>query len=129
MTNSGVTMKKNLLNLKTLTAWQEIDELNWKVLVTELVNIFFHAGGLQMEELNNAWSNRNLDKVQRAAHALKSSCGNVGAQMAFHLLDQIEDASANNDIEKVGALMVEFQPIFFESCAQVSEFAVTLQAA
>ena len=110
-------------------AWQDVDSLNWKVLVAEIVTTFFDASRSQTEKLHKAWSARNLPEVAKAAHALKASCGNVGAQEASQILDQVEIASSKNEIETVQALMEKFPPIFAESCIQISEFAVKLQAA
>lgn len=122
-------MKKNLFEPTILLAWQEIDELHWKVLVIDITKSFFDAGSIQMKQLNQAWANRNLEEVSKAAHLLKSSCGSVGAYEAHGLLDQVEKASACADTEKVTALMTEVQPLFSESCIQINEFVKKLQAA
>lgn len=122
-------MRKDLINESTLLAWQDVDAKNWRDLVRDIASVFFESGAKQMKQLVTAWESGNFEGVRCAAHALKSSCANVGALKAHLILEQIESASTRNDSEKIKALMTEVLPLYSESCVQVSEFIKRHQAA
>ena len=79
-------MKDCIFNEEVLFCWKNIDAENWKNLAKEVADIFLTNGPLQFNELHAAWKIRDLKKVERTSHMLKSSCGNIGGEKAQNIL-------------------------------------------
>jgi HPt (histidine-containing phosphotransfer) domain-containing protein len=71
----------------------------------------------RIEKLRNAWQAGNIQEVQRVAHSLKGSAGNIGANALYEICKQLDGMgrSADGHVgstakggELVDALAVEF---------------------
>lgn len=122
-------MKNPVLDESTLFCWKEVDPQNWRQIVIEITDIFFETSISQEKTLKDSFQARNADGVRRTAHMLKSTCGNVGARLAFSILDQIEKLAEQGNLAEAEILMVGLEPIFFESRLAVSELLARAQAA
>jgi HPt (histidine-containing phosphotransfer) domain-containing protein len=120
---------KKVFNEESLMAWKTIDSQNWMSFVSEITNVFFDVGKIQIDSLKSAWLEKDYAKVGQIAHSLKSTCGNVGAERAHELLDQIESAIAKKDLANLDSMMEKIDPLFNESASNVFEFVKKNQAA
>jgi HPt (histidine-containing phosphotransfer) domain-containing protein len=92
--------------LRQLTAPGEPDVL------TEVLQLFLDEVPVRMERLRNAFAAGNIEEVHRAAHSLKGSAGNIGAQAMFEVCKQLDGIGKSGGLQAAGplvdALGVEF---------------------
>ena len=92
---------KKILNIETLQSWQVVDPDNWQILVQDLIQLFSTVGKVQHSELQSMWKAGDRIGLSKVAHSLKSSCGNIGAELAHEKLDQIEKTAAELSEEQL----------------------------
>lgn len=74
-------------------------------LVRELVELFFGDTPARIEALRGAVARDDFEEAQRIAHALKSSCGNLGATVLADLCRAIEDSCRRGSVDSVPSLV------------------------
>lgn len=67
-------------------------------LFEELVNLFLDDTPPRIQELNSALTSGDAHRLERAAHALKSSTANLGAMALSELFREIEQAGKRADL-------------------------------
>lgn len=72
-------------SLRRLTPPGEPDVL------VEILTVFLSEVPRRIDRLKTAWRDRNAAEVQRAAHSLKGSSGNIGADALFEVCRQIDE--------------------------------------
>lgn len=99
-------------SLRQLTPRGEPDVL------TEVLQLFLREFPRRLERLRIAWAAGNIEEMCRAAHSLKGSAGNIGAQRLFSVCAQLDDAGRAGDLVKcaplVDALEIEFVKVELE---------------
>lgn len=99
-------------SLRQLTPPGEPDVLN------EVLTIFLQEVPPRIERLRTFWAAGNIVEMQRAAHSLKGSAGNIGARALHELSRQIDDKGRSGDLSGlaplVDALAVEFGKVEVE---------------
>lgn len=123
-------MSKKIFNELVLQAWKDVDLENWQKIANELGEIFFKIAPPQYVNMMESYSNKDFEGVRIAAHTLKSTCGNVGAEKAHEILDQIEQsaklAEAANNLHQ---LIENLSPVFEQSQSELKKFLAENQAA
>jgi CheY-like chemotaxis protein/signal transduction histidine kinase/HPt (histidine-containing phosphotransfer) domain-containing protein len=71
----------------------------------EIVDLFLADTPARMRALECAQESGDLEAVAAAAHALKSSCGNLGAMALYGLFRDIESLGRNGDVDSVASLI------------------------
>lgn len=66
-------------------------------LVTQVIDVFLDSSSRIMEEIADATLAGSLERLQTAAHTLKSSSANIGATEFASLAQQLESACQTND--------------------------------
>lgn len=117
---------KKLFNPETLDLWKQIDAENWQNLIDEIIEMFFKTNEYQFKNLTTAWNNKDYNLVRRSAHTLKSSCGNVGAEKSFEILDTIERRIENKQIEGIENLMNDFFKTHEKSLEEIKHYQKTI---
>lgn len=78
-----------------------------------LIDTFISKTQIQLEELNNAIAENNIDTIISITHSLKGSAGSVGAQSMHLQCKDYEDRSRQNDLSDsqtwVEKLRVEYE--------------------
>jgi HPt (histidine-containing phosphotransfer) domain-containing protein len=86
--------------------------------LAEVLNLFLHEVPPRIARLRNAWAAGNIEEVQRAAHSLKGSAGNIGADGLYAVCKQLDDKGRSDDLAGfeplVAALGVEFGKVEVE---------------
>jgi HPt (histidine-containing phosphotransfer) domain-containing protein len=85
--------------LRSLTAPGEPDVLS------EVLNLFLVEVPPRMDRLRNAWAAGNIEEVHRAAHSLKGSAGNIGANAFFAVCKDLDEKSRSGDTGAIGPLV------------------------
>lgn len=93
----------------------ELVELGGQEFLDELIEIFFEHTPLKIKEAETALAAGNLNEVEKSAHAIKSSAGNMGGEALHHLCQIIENQARNHSesglAELVSNLMDEYEKI------------------
>ena len=111
-----------LLNENVLKAWKNIDPESWEVLVEDILNLFLENSPAQFSSLVLASEEENFENVRLLAHKLKSSCGNIGAEQAQAILNDIEKACLDQQYNVAQGLMAQLQPLFNETMIRVEHY-------
>ena len=99
MTNPDVLDPAVLDNLRQLTAPGEPDVL------LEVLQLFLDEAPRRLERLQAAWREANGHEMQRAAHSLKGSSGNIGAGAMMAVCHRIDDLARAGDVAAVAPLL------------------------
>jgi len=99
-------------SLRELTPPGEPDVLN------EVLTIFLQEVPPRLERLRTFLAAGNIVEVQRAAHSLKGSAGNIGARALHDICRQVDDKGRAGDLSGlaplVAALTLEFDKVEVE---------------
>lgn len=78
-------------------------------LVADLIDIFLEHVPKKIQEAFTGEKNGDLEVVERAAHSIKSSAGNMGATDLHLLAGQIEQTAALQQKEAILPLLKELE--------------------
>ena len=95
MRTRGVLDPAVVDSLRQLTPPGEPDVL------TEILTVFLAEVPRRLDRLKAAWRAGDAAEVQRAAHSLRGSSGNIGADALFEVCKQIDERA------KAGELRIE----------------------
>jgi HPt (histidine-containing phosphotransfer) domain-containing protein len=99
-------------SLRQLTPPGEPDVLK------EVLSIFLQEVPPRIDRLRTFWAAGNIKELQRAAHSLKGSAGNIGARDLHDISRQIDDQARTGDLSGlaplVDALAAEFGKVEVE---------------
>lgn len=90
-------------SLRELTPPGEPDVL------TEVLRLFLADVPGRIARLREACAAGNAVDVQRAAHSLKGSAGNIGAHDLYAICRQMDDRGRSGDLAGAGGLMAELE--------------------
>ena len=109
MTVSDVLDPKVIESLRQLTPPGEPDVLN------EVLTIFLQEVPTRVERLRTFLAAGSIIEVQRSAHSLKGSAGNIGARSLYDICRQLDDKARSGDLPAlaplVDALASEFDKV------------------
>ena len=98
--------------LRQLTTPGEPDVL------TEVLRLFLQEVPPRMERLRNACADGNIEDVYRAAHSLKGSAGNIGAQRLMAVCRELDEMGRAGDLTDaaplLAALALEYERVAAE---------------
>jgi HPt (histidine-containing phosphotransfer) domain-containing protein len=104
-----------VLDPAVLAALRQLNIPGEPDVLTEVLKLFLEEVPPRMTRLRNAWSSGNIEEMQRAAHSLKGSAGNIGAQSMFDVCRQLDGLGRAGSLESastlVDALDVEFDKV------------------
>jgi HPt (histidine-containing phosphotransfer) domain-containing protein len=99
-------------SLRQLTSPGEPDVLE------EVLKIFLQEAPLRIDRLRTFLADGNIQEVQRAAHSLKGSAGNIGARQLHDLCRQVDEKGRAGELSGlaplVDTLAVEFGKVEVE---------------
>ena len=121
-------MTSLIFDKKALEEWQQIDPDHWQGMVGEILDIFLKCVNEKILSIEQAWRKENWKQVRECSHALKSSCGNVGAAQAHHLLHKIEATIYDGDVAQANTLLKMMRPILEESIQAIVDYRVALKS-
>ncbi|HRT68505.1 MAG TPA: response regulator, partial [Bacteroidota bacterium] len=80
-----------------------------KALLNKLIKYFIENSPVQINNLEKAILENDLEQVDRISHKLKSEVGNFGAEKAINILSEINRLSRNNTNRNLGKLFRIFR--------------------
>ncbi len=88
----------NPLDQSVLDGLRELQEEGEPDFLTELIDIFLEDSASLVQELNDAVNAQDLSRVRMAAHTLKGSSGNLGANLFSKICYEMELSARNDDL-------------------------------
>lgn len=102
-------------------ALSRMEKLGGTELVIKMVDLFVTHGGERMEAARTGWKARDLEALERAAHSLKSSAGNVGAVELQRVADALEGVAADGKSETIPVLLQRLEDAFSQAKASLKK--------
>jgi HPt (histidine-containing phosphotransfer) domain-containing protein len=93
-------------------------------IVMPMLQLFAQEAPKGMAALSSAMSGSDLEAVNRAAHSLKSSAGNVRAKTLADLLQELENAAKGKDGATVSRLFASVQTAYDATLVQLTELGI-----
>ena len=90
------------LNLKFLDQLRELDPSGGMGLARRILQIYLDSSGTSMAQIEQAIAASDVETLRRAAHSLKSSSANVGAETLSGLFKQLEGLGKDGKLEQAG---------------------------
>ena len=102
-------------------ALERLRQLGGNELVLKMIDLFSsHAQSIVTQALA-AFNAGDLEGVERAAHSIKSSAGNVGAVEVRQLAERIEEAAHMGDTSILQGLVTGLEHAFRRATARLDE--------
>ncbi|MGB7990386.1 MAG: response regulator [Candidatus Methylophosphatis roskildensis] len=93
------------INPRAIDTLQELDETGSTELVTRLVSSFLDSADGHLARIASALANGDAKAVGQAAHSLKSSAANLGAEALAGCYRELEKCGREGHLEDAGALL------------------------
>jgi HPt (histidine-containing phosphotransfer) domain-containing protein len=94
------------------TALTRLCRLGGNKFAREMIDLFLDYAGKKVAEARQAQTTGDLAGIEKAAHPLKSSAGNVGASQVQDLAAQLEQAAKSGHAAAVAASLAELEQAF-----------------
>ncbi|MBY0524532.1 MAG: response regulator [Gemmataceae bacterium] len=98
-----------------------LEDLGGVAFLHEMIGLFLESAPQRLDAMRAGLRADDLNAVERAAHALKSSAGNLGLEAAYALSGEIERQSAARQAEDVPALVERLRADLDLACARLVE--------
>lgn len=115
----------SILNPEAIQALRELGPDGDSAFLRELIDIYLTDTPKQLIQLEEALARQDATIVVRAAHTIKGSSGNFGAEDFASLAKQIESAGKANNLAAAAALMPEFKRRFDQVAVALKALAGT----
>lgn len=111
------------LNPDAIQALRDLSPDGNDEFLRELIAIYLTDTPKQLEQLEEALARNDAPVVVRAAHTIKGSSGNFGAEAFAGLAKQIEAEAKANNLTAAGALLPELKNNFTKVTAALKGLA------
>ncbi|TVR52179.1 MAG: Hpt domain-containing protein [Gemmatimonadales bacterium] len=105
-------------------AFQRLREWGGDELLGKIVALFLGHAPTRLEEVEAGAAVADLQRIERGAHALKSSAANVGGVALQHLASRLEAAAASGDWSEVNIILPPFRACFHDTLRELGESGV-----
>jgi HPt (histidine-containing phosphotransfer) domain-containing protein len=92
-----------------------------------MFELFLGHAGARVAEARDRYDAGDLPAVERAAHSVKSSAGNIGAMRLFELAGTLERLASAADLPGAGGAVEEIERAFARVKARIEEHRSVLQ--
>jgi HPt (histidine-containing phosphotransfer) domain-containing protein len=76
-------------------------------LLLDLIQLFLGDGPAKVQAVTEGLANGDFEKMERAAHALKGSAGNLGARLLQATCEQMQLAARHRKLDEVRSLTTQ----------------------
>ena len=106
---SPILEAKMLLSIQDLAGDDDPDFLN------SLINLFFDRAPKILIEIQTAIDNKDSYKMERSAHSLKGSSGNLGAKVMMKTCEELEIMGRNKEIDSAQEILDRLKETFVKT--------------
>lgn len=90
-------------------------------LLAEVLQLFVTDAPARIERLRAAGQARDAEGVQRAAHSLKGSAGNIGANQLMAVCGRLDELGRSGDLSALAPLMASLEAEYGRVAAEIQE--------
>lgn len=108
----GMEIESESIDMQAL---ERLRRLGGNELVSRMSGLFLSHAAPAIREASEGLARGDLDKVGRAAHSLRSSAGNLGAQHVQDLANRIEQLCVEEDAEGIKALLIDLERAYLDA--------------
>ncbi len=109
------------INMRALDALRAIDVTGSKGLVQRVLRIFLETAGESLQRVERAILDGNGALLSQAAHALKSSAANVGAESLSSVYRRLERLGRDGRVDEARALLTQLRREHERAAARMRE--------
>lgn len=117
-------MSNPVLNLNRLNALRQLNPANGVNVLKKLIAIYLKSAPGFLSQIENAIQAKDNHSLRRAAHTLKSSTVNIGAETLADICQKLEDFGDNNQVDEAAKLLAKFQHEFLQVTIALEEVLV-----
>jgi HPt (histidine-containing phosphotransfer) domain-containing protein len=122
--NSGTAMTSvPVINPEAIQALRDLSPDGGGEFLRELITIYLADTPKQLAQLEEAISRQDSTVVVRAAHTIKGSSGNFGAEAFAQVAKEIEAHGKANNLSAAAALLPEFKSHYEKVAAALNQLA------
>ena len=94
------------------TTLEKLHQLGGHEFALHMIDLFLAYVPEKLAEARAGLAEGNLLRVQKAAHPIKSSAGNIGAPIVHDLAERMEQAAIAQNREAIPALLAELEAAY-----------------
>jgi HPt (histidine-containing phosphotransfer) domain-containing protein len=102
-----------------MQALERLRRIGGEALLSKIVTLFVSHAEPAIKQATACLEVGDLDSVQRAAHALKSSAGNLGAQQLQNLAGRIEQLAEDQKAGEIQPLLADLELAYLRAKARL----------
>ena len=122
---AAVSMAEPALNMTLLNQVRELDASGGMTLVGRILRAYLASSAASVEQVEQAVAVGDADALRSAAHSLKSSSANVGAQTLSELFRQLELLGREGRPQEAEALLADMRREYQRAVAQMQQLLET----
>lgn len=107
-------MNNPVLNLNQLNALRQLNPVNGVNVLKKLILIYLKSAPGFLSQIEDAIQTKDNHLLRRAAHTLKSSTANIGAETLADICQKLEDFGDNDQVDEAAKLLTKFQHEFLQ---------------
>ena len=104
-----------------IRALERLRKIGGDALLSKIVTLFVSHAEPAIKKATAGFEVGDLESVQWAAHALKSSAGNLGAQQLQNLAGRIEQLAEDQKAAEIQPLLAELEAVYLRAKARLAE--------
>jgi HPt (histidine-containing phosphotransfer) domain-containing protein len=112
MQTSATDKTRRPVDITVLTSFEDAQIESEPDLIVELIDLYLVDAPRQMTVMRKAMAETDKPSLKRAAHSLKGSSANLGANQMAALCAELEHAEYANSLQSVGALVTRLEQEF-----------------
>jgi len=91
---------------------EKLRQLGGKEFALHMIDLFLTYVPEKLAEARAGLAAGNLQRVQKAAHPIKSSAGNIGAPVMHDLAERVEQLAIEQNGEAIPPLLAELEAVY-----------------
>jgi HPt (histidine-containing phosphotransfer) domain-containing protein len=98
---------------------QELRDIGGPSFLAELIDLFISEGTGHVARIRESFDARDAQLLERSAHTLKGSAGNLGAQALSRLCADLQTAAKGGDWDRAAELIAPIEGEFAAARAEL----------
>ena len=107
MSSEDDSNSKSVLDIKRLGRLVELEQQGAAGLVRQTISVYLDSSAYDLEQIKTAVLDGQIDRVQKTAHRLKSSCSVIGLFKVENICRQLESANEISHTSLISQLETE----------------------
>jgi CheY-like chemotaxis protein len=105
-------LEEDPLDRSVLTGLRELQEEGEPDILNELIELFLNDVPPHLKTLQEAVEGKDASSIERIAHTLKGSCGNMGATRMAELCEELQEVGGSGDLARAPKLLERLEAEF-----------------